>query len=615
MLEEYRSCIPTPSMTVETKHGKQHLKEVVKEPGNWRAGLTVAMVSVPLSIALGIASGTTPQRGVTTAIFGGLCGGLFASSDYNIIGPAGALSGMFSAYSFKWTDDVLPWLSLVSAAICAFCALTKLHTYMLFMPTAVFEGFTVGVALIIGLNQINFACGLTGLHKHGHFYMNVVESITHLHQLKWESVLVFAVEMPLLWFLMRKFPKIPWTVIIPVLSIPLGALSNHGFLGGFELLTLQSKYGMLEASLVTPLKPLTQLVPPKETMGFLIAALSTAVVAVLETLISAKIAATRVDRTFDELLEMRGLTISHVVCGLAGCMPPTGVFVRTSLNTNLGATHRFAQFLNAMCVLIIFMATMPAFSYMPQATIAALLVVASIRMTPMTYLKKLWRENKGALALCVVTALICVMEDPVVGLAVGMVIALLRGAKKTLVADSLRITSCATEAGGQCYTVKVLGCLTYLNSDGFISVARNLDSVTEVHLDVEALVVCDHDGATAINKVVGCWLEVIEAQNLFLTGVDQQVDTALGFFQWYQDAHAAGRVVILANIPKVSLPLSSIRLSTVSAEMNSEKVVMKVSGPSGSSPNVSVDRQEILSPVAQSTDVTMSSPRQFEHSL
>jgi len=357
---------------------------------------------------------------------------------------------------------------------------------------------------------------------------------------------------------------------------------------------------MLEAQLVIPMKPLTELVPPSETMGFIVAAISTAVVAILETLISAKIAATRVDRPFDELLEMRGLTISHVLCGMVGAMPPTGVFVRTSLNVGLGATHRFAQFLNAITVLIIFMATMPVFSYMPQATIAALLVVASIRMLPVSYLKKLWRENKGALALNFVTAFICIFEDPVVGLAVGMIIALLAGAKKTLVSDSLRISSAASETGGRCYTAKVIGTLTYLNSDKFVTEARALEDPSEVHLDLVALCVCDHDGATAINKVVGCWLEVIKPENLFLTGVSGEVANALSFSQWFQEANVAGRVITLANTPRL---------------LGSEKV-------SDGQPVKSVlAENEILAPVETSTDVAVVAvPVQFdqiehEHSL
>lgn len=533
-----------------TKNGEMSVIDVVKELDNWKAGITVALVSVPLSIALGIASGTTPMRGVTTAIFGGLCSGILGSSDYNIVGPAGALSGMFSAYALQWGDDVLPWISLVSSAMVAVATLLKLHTYMLFMPTSVFEGFTVAVAIIIGLKQINFACGLNP-PKDKRFYMSVYNSIATLDEIVWSSFIIFAITTPVLFILMRKLPKIPWTVVIPLLSIPLGALGDAdiGVLP-FEVLTLKSKYNF-QPRLVEPLKPLSSLVPPQETMQFLVASLSTCVVAVLETLISAKIAQGRVDKPFDHELEMRGLTLGHLVCGAAGAMPPTGVFVRTSLNVTLGATHRFSQFLNATVVLIIFMAAMPVFQFLPQATIASMLVVASIRMTPMTYLKKLWRENKGDLALCLVTALICVFYDPVLGLAAGAVIALLLGAMKTLVAEQFRIDYHVEETGDSTCSVKVIGSLTYVNSDSFVEKARTLrPKVSRVTLKLDDLCVIDHDGASAVNKVVSFWLKAINENHFHVYGVSSPVADTLSFYTWFKTARSSCRVSTLEDVRK-----------------------------------------------------------------
>jgi SulP family sulfate permease len=543
----YTKCIPIPRKTVTTKNGEESVLDVVKDFNNWKAGVTVALVSVPLSIALGIASGTTPMRGVTTAIWGGLCSGLLGSSDYNIVGPAGALSGMFSSYSIEWGEDVLPWISLVSSAMVAVTTLFKLHSYMLFMPRSVFEGFTVAVAIIIGLKQINFACGLNPAEKSKAFYKNVYYSIMTLNETVWSSLIIFAITTPLLWFLMRKVPKIPWTVVIPVLSIPLGALAHVGVFP-FEILTLKSKYDF-EPKLVEPLKPLGSLVPPDQMVQFLVASLSTCIVAVLETLISAKIAESRVDRSFDHELEMRGLTLGHITCGLTGAMPPTGVFVRTALNTSLGATYRFSQLLNALVVLIIFMAAMPVFSFLPQATIASMLVVASIRMTPVTYLKQLFREDKGELALCVVTALICVFEDPVVGLAVGAVIALLRGAMATLIAEQTRIDYTVADDGDITCSAKVIGSLTYINADAFVDRARSLDKGTvNVNLDLANLCVIDHDGALAVNKVVTNWLKKINEQRFHVQGVRQDVASALSFFDWFQTGESDCRVSTLRDV-------------------------------------------------------------------
>lgn len=112
-------------------------------------------------------------------------------------------------------------------------------------------------------------------------------------------------------------------------------------------------------------------------------------VAVLETLISAKIAEQRMNYPFDSSRETLGLMVCHAVCGAVGALPPTGVFVRTSLNVQLQATHRMSQMINAIAVFLIFVVAMPVFSYLPQAAVAALLVFASIRMAPVSYIAML----------------------------------------------------------------------------------------------------------------------------------------------------------------------------------------------------------------------------------
>merc|ERR1719384_2063849 len=268
---------------------------------------------------------------------------------------------------------------------------------------------------------------------------------------------------------------------MPFLSIPLGWVCDAGHVD-LDLWTLRTKYGILKpelAQLVQPLQPLEA-----EWLPLLVASLSVAIVAVLETLISAKIAGTRVDRPFSHTGEMRGLTIAHAVCGIAGSMPPTGVFVRTALNTSLGATHRFSQVLNAAIVAIIAGTLMPIFSYLPQATIAALLVVASVRMVPWSYLIRLWRESKSSLLLCLITAAVCVGEDPVIGLVVGMVLALLDRAKRSIQAPSVRIERQNVDEGGIAYRVVVIGALTYVKADTFIQQVKNLEGVTNVILDL-----------------------------------------------------------------------------------------------------------------------------------
>jgi len=384
-----------------------------------------------------------PTMGVATAFWGGLSAGIFGSSDLNIVGPAGALSGMLHSYTISFNGaGVLPYLSLLSAVWVFLVWALSLQRYLLLMPKAVFEGFTTAVAIIIGLNQLNMAFGLHPPGpKHTHFYENVIESFMVMDQAQAASTIFFIVTCALLLGLVKYLPKIrgvsiPWTVIIPIVTMVFGYLSDSDHFGGIVIPTLKNKYGVLKARVVELPQESLSHYAQGNMFGVLIASFGVAFVAVLETLISAKIAEQKMDWGFDDGRETLGLVAAHTVCGVVGAMPPTGVFVRTSLNMQLGATHKLSQILNAIFVFLISVVAMPVFSYLPQASVAALLVFASVRMAPAAYVRELFATDAISCGLLIVTTLICVFMDPVYGLIIGMVIALLRDAAETAAADA-----------------------------------------------------------------------------------------------------------------------------------------------------------------------------------
>ena len=396
---------------------------------NLRAASLVALVSLALSIGLGIASGSTPIAGLRTAIWGGIACGFFGSSPFNIIGPAGALSGMLSTYSSKWGDGILPWISVISGGFCLIFVKLGLTRYCLFMPKSVFEGFTLSVALTIGLKQINYAFGLSGLKPHVEFLDNLWESLSHLNQAQLGSMVLFFPLTALLLVLMRKFPKVPWMVFLPLLTIFFGYFFR-GQDSGWNLPTLQTKFGELPntIALLPDTKFLKQL-SASDIGGVILAGLTVAFVSVLETLISAKIAENKTTTEskrndlgrFDDTVEIYALTLGQLLSGLCSGLPCTGVFVRTNLNQANEANHTLSQLMNAIFVLVVTAVAMPIFSYaapplppslpdlthtapaaltptfcsyIPCASIAALLVTASIRMVPTHFLHHLWKVSR-----------------------------------------------------------------------------------------------------------------------------------------------------------------------------------------------------------------------------
>ena len=313
---------------------------------------------------------------------------------------------------------------------------------MLLMPKAVFEGFTVGVALSIGGGQVQSAFGLAPYK--GEWFARLIHDLSSLGEAQWGSMVLFFPMVILLYILAWKLPKIPWMTIIPCITIVIGYLAftepsfcdvavgganstfvhtmrglnessclfNNGlyregddvsYLGEWHLPTLKHRYGSLKPELVRPLDgaSLGHAVNSVEKLvDFVISCFSVSVIAILETLISGKIAGMRVELDFDERQETRALGATHLVCGALGAMPPTGVFVRTALNQNLGATHTISQAMNAVFVMLVTVVAMPAFSYLPIPAIAALLVVASIRMVPWGFLRTLFWNDRKSFFLC-----------------------------------------------------------------------------------------------------------------------------------------------------------------------------------------------------------------------
>ena len=435
----------------------------------------------------------------------------------------------------------------------------------------------MGVALIIGLKQLDFALGLSPATKHKELVLNVGESFAAFDTAKWESMVLFFPMTPALFLLMRKVPKIPWMVVLPGLTIILGYLCNEGHIDGWDLPTLKTKYGELEPDIVNvPGDVWSSSCDANETAstsncggvdnvgGVIIAGFSVAIVAVLETLVSAEIAATRSGFEYNDKKEALMVSVAHLVCGLVGALPPTGVFVRTSINQSLGANHRLSQFMNAIMVLIVTAVALPVFSYLPQPSIAAILVVASLRMMPWGYLQMLWREDRPGFVVCWITGIICFVVDPVVGLLLGCLIAFARDA---MFARSTGISGravCARKFEGKdglAAEIAIIGPIKYANAVDLSKAAKERvaefttwapsvgpgvgaeAAVNRVVIDLTHVTYIDTDGLDELKKLVASLAKIVGGdQRIVLAGCHDGIEKALARGGWLSDLDQQGRV-------------------------------------------------------------------------
>lgn len=504
-----------------------------KMRNNWKSGITVSLVSIPLSVSLAVASQTSPIVGIITAIWAGLIASLLGGSNYNIIGPTGALSGLLAAYALTHGAPALAPLALVAGIFILIAYVGKLERFLVFVPASTVQGFTLGVAIIISLGQLNFALGLSHLPKHEKLLSNVFESIKHLDQTSPETVLVFLTFLAGLFFFVKFLPKIPGAIALAPVGILLGYLSTKGIIP-LKLLTLGNNYPDMHGTLFI----MPQL---RFNMSLIQAGVAVAVIAILETMISAKIADGMTKTHHNGRKEMFGLGIANIVSGLAGGMPATAALARTSLNVKSGADNKISATVSSISVALISMVFLTYFAYIPLAVIAAILVFTAIRMVETHHLVHIWRHDKRGYAIAMLVSIVCIYDDPIVGILLGTAISLIvfmeklsrgqfdldlnditTGKTKHMHGENLAESSKKSHI----LTYSIKGQLAYVNGQAHISrFERNLQEYHAVILRLRELHFIDIDGVNALDEMI----DLIKAQGkpVALSGVNKHIEESL----------------------------------------------------------------------------------------
>lgn len=520
-----------------------------KIKANWQSGLTVSLVSIPLSVSLAVASNSTPTAGIITAIWAGLMASIFGGSNYNIVGPTGALSGILAAYALTHGASALSMLAIVSAVFIFISYIFKLERYLVFIPASTVHGFTLGVAFIIGLNQMNFAFGLSGLTKHPEFIKNVVETFSNLSQASLPTFGIFALFLFGLFALLKLTPKLPGAITLTPIGIILGYLSVAGKLP-FELKTLGMQYADIAPKLYQPFHFFFD-------SSLFLPALTVAVVAVLETMISAKIADGMTGTKYHPRKEVFGLGIANAVSGLLGGIPATAALARTSLNVKTGAHDKMSATISSICIALISFVFLTYFKYIPLAVIAAILVFVAVRMVEIVHFSRMFTLDKKSFVIALLVAFVTIYEDPIVGILFGTAISLLLFVEKLskgqfelminntdkkltdhVFGDDIEDADLCKDCHTLVYSIK--GQLAYVNAQAHISrfeTKLNAD-YEHVILRMRELFFIDLDGVDAFEEIVN----LIESQGkqVLLTGVNPLIEKSLEeskAFQKIRDTH------------------------------------------------------------------------------
>lgn len=502
---------------------------------NWKSGLTVSLVAIPLSISLAVAAGATPTQGIVTAIWAGLIAGIFGGSNYNITGPTGALSGLIATFLFIHGAQSLAVLTIMVGAFILIAYVLRLERYLIYIPANTIQGFTLGVAFIIGLNQLNFALGLATLPKHERFVDNVVESFKHINETSIITLLVFIVfligmfTIDKAWKKIPKVPHLPPAVLLAPVGILLGYLTETDRLP-FVLQTLGSRYTDIAPQLFLPISFDVSI-----TKSIVVAALTIALIGILETMLSAKIADGMTKTKHNKRKEMLGLGLANIASGLAGGLPATAALARTSLNIRSGGTHKTSAVIHAIFVAIISLVLLSTFKYIPLAVIASILVAVSIRMVEQEHFKRMWNVDRKSFVVALLVAGITVYEDPIIGILVGAAISLLlfldtlsRGQFDLIINDTNKkivgrlsgekLAEITGNSDTLVYSIK--GHLTYVDSQAHIArFESSLKNYENVILRLRELYFIDLDGVDAFDEIVSL-IEDKAGKTVYITGAN-----------------------------------------------------------------------------------------------
>lgn len=466
---------------------------------NLLSGLTVALVSIPLSISLAVASGVAPLAGIITAIWAGFVGAAFGGSNYNIIGPTGALSGLIAAYALTHGPETVPFLAVVSGIFIILAYLMRLERYLIFIPASVIHGFTLGVAVIIALNQLNFALGLQGLTKHEKFIENVTESLSHINQASWPTFFLFLLFFAGLLLVRKVLPSIPGIILLAPCGVALGYATTKAFLP-FSIETLGDTFGTIQLHLVS----LPRLIYSNHSI---IPAMVIACIAIIETMLSAKIADSMTRTKHHARKEMRGLGFANIVSGFMGGIPATAALARTALNIKTGATSKLSALISSIAIAAGSCICLPLFSFMPMAVIAAMLVYVACTMIEREHFERLFQYDKKNFFLALIVAAITLYEDPIIGILAGAALALLFLVNKlaysyyeVTIHEPLAQKAYAQKNNLLIYTFK--GKLIYLNGQAHcIQFQSDFADYKKIILDLDIYFI-DLDGVDALEEII-----------------------------------------------------------------------------------------------------------------
>jgi SulP family sulfate permease len=374
------------------------------------AGLTVAIIAMPLSMAIAIASGLSPERGLYTAIVGGFLVSALGGSRFQIGGPAGAFIVVVFSIVERHGYDGLVLATIMAGIIMLIVGFMRWGTYIKYIPYPVTVGFTTAIAVIILASQLKELLGLELAKEPAAMLPKLAALWDAIGTLRPTAIVLSALALAIILGLRRVRPSWPGMLIAVVVCAALTGLLQ------LDVATIGTRFGGVPQSLPAPALPAFDLA---RLRALLPDAFTIALLGSIESLLSAVVADGMSGRRHRSNCELVAQGAANVAAAIFGGMPVTGTIARTATNVRSGARGPVSGMLHAVYLLLFMLVAAPLAIYVPLASLGAVLVVVAWNMAEKAEFAALLRSRGDALVL-LATFLLTVFEDLMLGIAVGV---------------------------------------------------------------------------------------------------------------------------------------------------------------------------------------------------
>lgn len=379
------------------------------------AGLTVGIVALPLAMAFAIASGVKPEAGIFTAVIAGFIISALGGSRVQIGGPTGAFIIIVYGILVKYGAANLAICTIMAGCMLLVMGMTGLGAAIKFIPYPVTMGFTSGIAVLIFSTQVKDFFGLAVDKVPAEFVEKVKVLGGHFQSLQWPTVALAVASLLIILFWPKNWGRrVPGSIVALLFGTALVMILQ------IPVETIGTRFGGIPQGLPQMQLPdlswqnIQTLFPP---------ALTIALLAAIESLLSAVVADGMIDDRHDSNQELMAQGLANIVCPLFGGIAATGAIARTATNVKNGGRSPIAGIIHALTLLVILLVAAPLAKFIPLATLSAVLVVVAYNMGEWHHFKRLTQWPRSDTAVFLVAFGLTVLVDLTVAVEVGMVLA------------------------------------------------------------------------------------------------------------------------------------------------------------------------------------------------